>query len=130
MAVIIKKIKLAGSKGKEEIEAIFDSGATYSCLKPELAKRLGANYKISEPIILETAKQNENLKVEEVIYLDFYINGYRLRDEFLIVQRISENIIIGAATLQKWKMKLDFENDEVIIDPKVTKFRLLFLTTD
>ena len=33
--------------------------------------------------------------------------------------------IIGAATLQKWWLNLDFEADEVIIDPRVTHLRLL-----
>jgi hypothetical protein len=32
----------------------------------------------------------------------------------------------AAATLEKWRMKLDFEHDEVIIDPRVTHLRLLF----
>jgi hypothetical protein len=34
-------------------------------------------------------------------------------------------VIISAATLQKWRMKLDFEADEVIIDSRVTKLRLI-----
>ena len=35
--------------------------------------------------------------------------------------------MIGAATMQKWRMKLDYDNEEVIIDPKVTKLRLLHI---
>ncbi len=42
-------------------------------------------------------------------------------DEFMIIDGLSEEVIIGAATLQKWRMKLDFEHDEIIYDPKVTK---------
>jgi len=38
---------------------------------------------------------------------------------------LSNGVIIGAATLQKWRLKLDFERDEVIIDPRVTKLWLL-----
>jgi len=34
-------------------------------------------------------------------------------------------VIIGVATLQKWRLKLDFERDEIIIDPRVTKLWLL-----
>jgi hypothetical protein len=29
--------------------------------------------------------------------------------------------IIDVNTLQKWRIKLDFENDKVVIDPKVAK---------
>jgi hypothetical protein len=32
--------------------------------------------------------------------LDFYIDGIRLSDEFLITPELSEELIIGAATMQ------------------------------
>lgn len=36
----------------------------------------------------------------------------------MLLPELSEQTIIGAATLQKWRMKLDFEHDEVIIDQR------------
>ena len=72
-----------------------------------------------------TAKDGEEVMAHERVSLDFYINGYRLSDEFMLIPGLSEPVIIGAATLQKWRMKLDFEADEVIIDPRVTKLRLI-----
>jgi len=39
--------------------------------------------------------------------------------------RSSSRLIVGASTMQKWRFKLDFEADEVIIDPRVTRLRLL-----
>jgi len=48
MAVIEKKIVLAGSKGKVEIIAFFDSEATYSCIRPELAESLGSAESLPE----------------------------------------------------------------------------------
>ena len=43
----------------------------------------------------------------------------------MVMEKLSNGVIIGAATLQKWRLKLDFERDEIIIDPKVTKLWLL-----
>jgi len=43
----------------------------------------------------------------------------------MLIPNLSEKVIIGSATLQKWRMKLDFENDTVVIDPRVTKLRLM-----
>lgn len=48
-----------------------------------------------------------------------------LSDEFLVVPNLSEEAIIGAATLQKWKIKLDFEHDQVIVDPRVGRLQLI-----
>jgi len=42
-------------------------------------------------------------------------------------QRRSERLIIGAKTMQAWRLKLDFEHEDVIIDPRVTRIRLLLL---
>ncbi|MEK6571051.1 MAG: retropepsin-like aspartic protease [Bacteroidota bacterium] len=125
MAVIQKNIRLAGSLGSKELPALFDSGATYSCIEPSLAKELGRVEQLPEPMIFGTAKDGETLRADEAVRLNFYLEGYRFSDEFMLVTSLSEPVIIGAATLQKWRMKLDFENDDVIIDPRVTKLRLM-----
>lgn len=57
--------------------------------------------------------------------LDFYIDGYRFSDEFIVISKLSEKLIIGTTSIQKWRFKLDFEKEEVILNPKVTKPRLL-----
>ena len=125
MAVIQKTIKLAGSLGSKEELALFDSGATYSCISPELARILDVVTHIPEPMVFGTAKNGEQLIATERVSLNFYLEGYRFSDEFMLIPDLSERVIIGAATLQKWRMKLDFEADEVIIDPRVTKLRLM-----
>jgi hypothetical protein len=127
MTVIQKEIKLAGSKGERKVEAIFDSGASYSCIHPELARELGIIEALPEPMEFGTAKEGERLAAKEAIRLNFHLNGYRFSDEFMLIPNLSEPVLIGAATLQKWRLKLNFETDEVIIDPKVTKLRLLCL---
>ncbi|HIE05481.1 MAG TPA: retroviral-like aspartic protease, partial [bacterium (Candidatus Stahlbacteria)] len=119
MAVIEKPIKLKGSKGEADVVAIFDSGATYSCIQPKLAEKLGITEPLPEPKHFGTA--------EARVSLDFNLDGYTFSDEFMVIPGLSDPVIIGAKTLQAWRMKLDFENDEVIIDPRVTKLRLLCL---
>lgn len=125
MAVIQKDICLVGTLGSKEELALFDSGATYSCINPELAKQLDVVIRLPEPRIFGTAKNGETLEATEAIRLDFYVEGYRFSDEFMLIPELSENVIIGAKTLQSWRMKLDFEADEVIIDPRATKLWLM-----
>ncbi len=125
MAVIQKNIRLVGSKGGKEVVALFDSGATYSCIEPQLAKELEQVIPLPEPMDFGTAKNGEKLTSTERVSLNFYLYGYRFSDEFMLIPDLSEPVIIGAKTLQAWRMKLDFEADEVIIDPRVTKLRLL-----
>lgn len=146
MAIIQKEIRLVGSKGEGKVIAIFDSGASYSCIQPGLAKELGMVEPLPEPMDFGTAVSPLSLRAEalsvakgrrsnlksggclsasEAVRLNFHLNGYRFSDEFMLIPNLSEPVIIGAATMQKWRLKLNFETDEVIIDPRVTKLRLL-----
>lgn len=125
MAIIQKQIELVGSKGRTKEIALFDSGSTYSCIRKEIAEELGGIVTLLEPLELRTAKEGESVEVKEAIRLDFHLNGYRFSDEFLVIERLSKKVIIGSKTLQSWRLKLDFENDEVIIDPRVTEIWLL-----
>ena len=131
MPVIEKEIKLVGSKGEHVLVGLFDSGATYSCLDRDLAKGLGVLEPLPSPLSLETAEAGRTVQVKEAVRLDFHLDGYRFSDEFMlgsgngVIPGLSGRLIVGAATMQKWRFKLDFEADEVIIDPRVTRLRLL-----
>ena len=125
MSVIEKSIKSRGSKGEAEKPALFDSGASYSCIRKELAEKLGIVEALPDARRFGTAEKDHVIKGTHRITLDFHINGDRFSDEFMVIEALSDEVIIGAATLQKWRMKLDFENDEVVYDPRVTNLRLL-----
>ncbi|MDI6794101.1 MAG: retropepsin-like aspartic protease [bacterium] len=125
MAVIEKTIKLRGSIGEADENALFDSGSTYSCIQPALAKKLAHLEPLPEVMKFGTAGEGYELEAKEAIRLNFYLNGDRFSDEFMVIEGLSDKVIIGAASLQKWRMKLDFEHDEVLYDPKVTKLRIV-----
>jgi hypothetical protein len=125
MAIIEKKVKLIGSKGSQEVIVLFDSGASYSFIQPELAKKLGHLENLPAPKRFGTAEKGRSVEAKQRVSLDFALNGYTLSDEFTVVSGLSEGAIIGATTLRKWRMKLDFEHDKVIVDPRAAKLRLL-----
>ena len=58
--VIEKRIKLVGSKGEHELVALFDSGATYSCIDRELALTLGMVEPLPSPLHLRTAEKERS----------------------------------------------------------------------
>ncbi|MBM3235706.1 retroviral-like aspartic protease [Candidatus Poribacteria bacterium] len=124
MSIIEKSIELVGSKGREKVTGLFDSGSTYSCIDKSLAQKLELLTPLPQPLEFETAKKDDKMVVQEAVRLDFYLNGYRFSDEFFVLENLSEELIIGVITMQKWRFKLDFEHDEVIIDPRVTRLRI------
>ena len=124
MSIIEKIIELIGSKGREKVSGLFDTGSTYSCIDKVLAQKLELLTPSSQPLEFETAKKDDKMVVKERVSLDFYLNGHRFSDEFFVLENLSEEVIIGVVTMQKWRFKLDLEHDEVIIDPRVTRLRI------
>lgn len=123
--ILEKDLTFRGSKGSAQLRALFDSGATYSCIHPDAVSSLAPTDPLPEPLPIETASEGTYLHIEKTARLEFLLEGLRLSDEFMVIPGLSEQVIIGATTMQKWKIKLDFEHDQVIVDPRAAKLKLL-----
>ncbi len=108
MALIERKIRLEGPLGVKEVTALFDSGASVSCIRPELANKLEQPIPLRRPFRISTADEKKHLEVNEKVSLEFYIDDLRFSDEFYLVTGLSEEVIIGAVTLQKWRATIGF----------------------
>ncbi len=124
MSVIKLPLLYAGSLGEKNLYTLFDSGANLSCINPDMVKNLENPAMLGRIRQIGTAAEGHYIEVKERVSLDFYLNDVLLSDEFLLVPGLSEEAIIGAATMQKWRIKLDFEHDTVLVDPRVAKMEL------
>lgn len=125
MSIIRLPLLYVGSKNEKVLYTLFDSGADLSCINPTLIGEIETPVSLGRIRRVATASEGHFIEIKERITLDFYINDILLSDEFILVPGLSEEAIIGAATLQKWRIKLDFEHDRVIVDPKVGKLQLI-----
>lgn len=125
MSIIKQPLLFAGSKGEKHIYTLYDSGANLSCINPSQLEGLEDAIPLGRIRRIATAAEGHYIEVKERVSLDFYMNDVLLSDEFLVIPGLSEDAIIGAATMQKWRIKLDFEHDIAIVDPKVAKMQLV-----
>jgi hypothetical protein len=125
MSIIKIPMLYVGSKREKYLYTLFDSGANLSCINPEHLNGIESPIRLGRIRRLATASEDHYIEIKERVWLDFYINDVLLSDEFLVVPNLSEEAIIGVATMQKWRIKLDFENDKVIVDPKVARHQLI-----
>jgi hypothetical protein len=125
MSIIKLPLRYEASQGEKVINTLFDSGANLSCINPDQIEGLSVLDKLYRPRRKTTASEGHYIEITHCTRLDFYIDDVHLSDEFLVVPGLSEEAIISAATLQKWRIKLDFDKDKVIVDPKVAKLQLI-----
>jgi hypothetical protein len=125
--IIRLPLRFEGSKGSKYLYALFDSGANYSCINETVVGDIEMLTPLHTPMRLSTASADTFMEIRNTTRMDFYHDDVRLSDEFLIVPGLSEEVIIGAHTMQKWKLKLDFENETVIVDPRVARLILINL---
>jgi hypothetical protein len=125
MSIIKQPLLYVGSKGEKYIYSLFDSDANLSCIHPDIVEDITDLIALGRVRQIATTAEGHYIEVKHVVRLDFYLNDLLLSDEFLVVPSLSEEAIIGAATMQKWRIKLDFEHDIVIVDPKVAKMQLI-----
>ena len=126
MSLISKLVILAGSKGRKEVTALFDSGASFSCIAKHLADELAHLEPLSEPMEFETAEKEGVITANYRVTMDFFFidTPRRFTDELVVFEELSEELIIGAKTMQTWEIHLDFENDEVHYDKKMHRLRI------
>jgi hypothetical protein len=125
MSIIKQPLLFAGSLGEKHLYTLYDSGANLSCIHPDYLKDLETPIQLGRIRQIGTASAGHYIEVTQRVSLDFYMDDVLLSDEFLVIPGLSEEVIIGAATMQKWRIKLDFEHDIAIVDPKVAKMQLV-----
>ena len=125
MSIIKQPLLYVGSQGEKHLYTLFDSGANLSCINPEFVVDLEKPISLGRVRRVSTAAEGHYIEIRYRVILDFYLEDVLLSDEFLVVPGLSEEAIIGAATMQKWRIKLDFEHDTVHVDPKVAKMQLI-----
>jgi hypothetical protein len=125
MSIIKQNLLFAGSLGEKNIYTLYGSGANLSCINPDMLDGLEMPVSLGRIRKIATAAEGHFIEVSQRVSLDFYMDDVLLSDEFLVIPGLSEDAIIGAATMQKWRIKLDFEHDLAIVDPKVAKMQLV-----
>jgi hypothetical protein len=128
VSILEKDILLVGSKGTAARRALFDSGASYSIIRRDLAESLEHVTTIPDPenYVFETARPDDTIQALHRVSLEFRFDDSEARfsDEFIAFDECSEEVIIGATTMQKWGIKLDFDREEILYRKTAVRLRV------
>ncbi len=128
MGILEHELTIIGSKGRKNCVALFDSGASFSIIRRDIAEQIETLLPLSDPEewIFETARKGDNIQALYATRLDFRFSDSKSRfsDEFIVFDECSESVIIGAKTMQACRIKLDFDTETVIYDKKARRLRV------
>jgi len=129
VSVLVHEMTLIGSKGKARCRALFDSGASYSIIRRDIAERISTLEPLPDPEnwVFETARPGELIEARFAVGLNFRFDDSeaRFRDEFIVFDTCSEELIVGAKTMQAWHITLDFQTETVIYRKTAERLRVI-----
>lgn len=126
MSLLEESILIRGNQGSKTVHALFDSGASYSCIRRDVAESVGHVEPLADTMEFETAEDGAFIAATSVVVLSFFFpdTNRLFTDEFLVFDELSEPLIVGAKTMQAWKIRLDFDNEKILYDKKMHRLRI------
>ena len=118
MGLIIKEYDVIGTRRSDTVRALYDTGAGASFVRRDIAEPLGDFAATPRPLRFMLADAQEGFIVDQTIPLIVDVDGTQLMYHFYVADDLAEELIIGADMMQKWKITLDLDNENVAIDPR------------
>ena len=70
------------------------------------------------------ADAQEGFYVDQTVSLIVDVDGTELMYNFYVADDLAEELIIGADMMQKWKISLDLDNEDIAVDPRALYLNL------
>lgn len=106
MGLIIKVFPVKGDKKEEKINILFDSGASRSLIRPDVAEELSTP---KELLLQREFTAADGLKIISKYFYDLIIEikGKRIGVEAFLVDNLPVPFIFGALDMEAYMIKLD-----------------------
>lgn len=99
---------------------ILDTGATYTAISEDLAKKLGYDLKHSPKVMITTA--NGQVALPKVVLKSLTLNGYTARNVEATVMPLPKNIpfsgLLGLSFVKRHKITIDSQAEHLVIVPQ------------
>jgi len=125
MGLIIKPVEVIGDRGRARIQALFDTGASASFVRRKVIEGVATISKWPSPRTFVLGDGKNAIQAQDFVAVDIVTQDVTVFHPLLVVDEIGEDMIVGADMLQRWKIRLDPEKEEVFIDKKVTELKLM-----
>jgi len=125
MSRVFQEVRIRSNIGESAVKALFDTGASRTFIKNEVAKRIGYAIKLLKPRVVTLGDGDTKIEVKENINLEIILDDYAISTDADVTEKLAHELIIGASTMEEWGIVVDPKEGKVLIKERRTSFELV-----
>lgn len=114
MRRLTRKVLVSGDKNSQEVTALFDSGATETYIRQDVADKIGSLMSLPKPVTVKLADGQNSMNINKAIPFFVEIDGHVMKWFSYVAEQLNHELIIGATMMQAFNIILDFAKDRVV----------------
>jgi len=123
--MVVKKFTLRGDKGAVGVNALFDTGASKSLIRRDIAIRIGTILTGRTPWRFILGDGRRTITTKEMVSGIFNVKGVSVPHTFIVAPHLSEDVVIGTDIMQFWKIRPDPAKEDLVVDKKLIQLKLV-----
>jgi predicted aspartyl protease len=123
MGLIYKRMILQGDRSNKEVTTLFDTGASQCFARKDIAEQVATIAKAPTRLKFEAA--TGVVETQEVIFAQIWLDRNPLFWTFYVLPDLTEELILGSDFFQRWKIRIDPEQEKITLDPSALKLKLV-----
>jgi predicted aspartyl protease len=120
---IYRALKIRSSKGELTVKTLFDTGASFTVIKKNVAEKIG-HILPTEVKEVTLAEGKTKLKVLGYIPISTVLEGSPIDDIAYVIEELAEELIIGVKVMEFYDIKLDPSTNKIIVGKNYSSFEL------
>jgi predicted aspartyl protease len=120
---IYRSLRVRSSKGELTVRALFDTGASFTVVRRDVAERIGHMLPTGvREVTLADGKTK--LRVLGYIPISTVLEGSPIDDVAYVVEELAEELIVGVKVMEFYDIKLDPSTNRITVGKNYSSFEL------
>lgn len=122
---VFGEVRIKGNKGESQVKALFDTGASRTFIRNDVANKIGSLISLSRPRMATLGDGENKVQIEEGMFLEITLDDYSIDTTADVSPKLAHDVIIGASTMQEWGIVVEPREEKVLIKERKTSFELV-----
>jgi predicted aspartyl protease len=120
---IYRSLRVRSSKGELTVRALFDTGASFTVVRRDVAERVGHVLPMGVREVT-LADGRTKLRVLGYIPISTVLEGSPIDDVAYVVEELAEELIVGVKVMEFYDIKLDPSTNRITVGKNYSSFEL------